>query len=128
MDITDVDVDTFGEMLEFIYSDKFDEDMGWDMVYSRFVAADKYDLEPLKKKCSTILQSELCLSNVFEVLSLVDMHPDPDLKSAALDFIALNDQDIVGTELWKEFGYLNRDLAHDTLESVYLKKMNGGCF
>lgn len=124
VDIPDVDEDTLQRLLRFVYTDKFDEGMGWEGAFSLYTAADKYALEPLKRGCSEILKSGFSVSNILEVLLLADMHHDDNLKSAAVDFISLNDKEIFGSDLWSTFEGKHATLALDTFRNLYFKKMN----
>ncbi|KAG8170661.1 hypothetical protein JTE90_019780, partial [Oedothorax gibbosus] len=84
-----------------------------------YAAADFYDLDPLKQVCSEILSDGLCATSALGVLSMADLHQDQQLKSAALDFISLNDKDIIGTKDWTKFGKDNGNLALETLRELY---------
>lgn len=123
--ITDVDKDTLQRILLFIYSDKVEEDIDWERVCTLYKAADKYALKTLKQRCSVILRTRLCAGNVLDILLLADMFNDQELKSSAFELIYLNENKIIGSERWNRFKEENKQLASDTLHSLYLhfKKM-----
>ncbi|KAG8183241.1 hypothetical protein JTE90_014414 [Oedothorax gibbosus] len=125
VDVKDFDGETILRMLEFVYSDRIDNNMDWSEASSLYAAADFYALEPLKQGCSEIIKNSLSTTSALGVLCMANLHEDRQLKSAALDFISLNDQDIIGTEDWIKFEKENVDLALETLRELYLRKMNG---
>ncbi|KAG8189153.1 hypothetical protein JTE90_018445 [Oedothorax gibbosus] len=125
MDIKDIDVDTLQRLLKFIYTDRINKDLDWAEASSLYAAADFYALDLLKQVCSEILSDGLCATSALGVLSIADLHQDQQLKSAALDFISLNDKDIIGTEDWTKFEKDNVNLAFETFRELYSRKMNG---
>ncbi|KAG8189539.1 hypothetical protein JTE90_008499 [Oedothorax gibbosus] len=112
-------------LLKFIYTDKINKDLDWAEASSLYAAADFYALDPLKQVCSEILSDGLCATSALGVLSMADLHHDQQLKSAALDFISLNDKDIIGTKDWIKFEKDNGNLALETFRELYSRKMHG---
>lgn len=113
-------------MLQFIYSDKVEEDISLESASSLYKAADKYAMETLKQRCSAIMRSAMCVESVLDVLKLANMHNDQQLKSLALEFISANDNKIVGFEQWNRFEEENKQLAYESYRSFYwhLQKTN----
>jgi hypothetical protein len=83
--MTDIPVETFGEMLEFIYHDKLP--MRADRLSLLFKAALKLDIQALKgaiiKKLGDVLSEE----NALDALELAVIHDIPELKAKAIEKI-----------------------------------------
>ena len=78
--VPDITPGVFKEMLKFLYSDiapEFREDVSAGLL----VAAEKYGLEDLKKRCASTLASNLDAKNLVEFLLLADHHKCPTLVS-----------------------------------------------
>ncbi|GIY85405.1 TD and POZ domain-containing protein 4 [Caerostris extrusa] len=110
VDLPDLDGGTVRRLLLYMYSDAV-ECMEWDSVRNLYAAADKYAIESLKTKCSTILKGILTPSQACDLLVLADMHRDYDLKNFAQDFISENDECILGSNSWMELEQKNPQLA-----------------
>ncbi|GBN47095.1 Speckle-type POZ protein-like B, partial [Araneus ventricosus] len=87
VDIPDMNVDTLGRLLLYIYKDTV-QDLQWESAMDLFKAADKYHLLDLRKRCSFFLKSNLCVSNVCSIILLVYMHEDGDLRKFVENFIS----------------------------------------
>lgn len=70
--------------------------------YSLLSAAEKYDLQELKKMCEENLLQNLTTDNVLEMVTLSDLHGATNLRNAALKFIVENGQKIVSQKGWKD--------------------------
>ncbi|GFU42630.1 BTB and MATH domain-containing protein 43 [Nephila pilipes] len=118
IEIKDLEDETVDKMLYFLYTDSL-QDLQWDTALNLYYAADKYDIQLLKVKCVSFLKSELSTSNASQVLILADMHRDSFLKSAALDYILLHDQEIFGSNAWEDLSKSNPQLLVETMLLKY---------
>lgn len=75
-------------ILQYVFEDKIDMDMGCERALDLYVAANKYALESLKQSCSEILKSNFSVLNISKMLHLADTYNDQNLKSAVLDFMS----------------------------------------
>ncbi|GBN76330.1 TD and POZ domain-containing protein 4 [Araneus ventricosus] len=116
IDIPDLDADTLGRLLLYIYEDKIQE-LTWEAAANLFEAADKYEVLDLKEKCSRFLKSTLTESNVCKILLLADMHNDESLKKAVQEFI-LNNSEIIYSDVWKVFKEDHSKVALETAEHI----------
>ncbi|CAL1291026.1 unnamed protein product [Larinioides sclopetarius] len=80
IDIVDMDADTLGQFLLFLYSETPD-DLQWNRATRLLNASHKFQVESLKKECSSFLMSYLSLPNVCEALVLADLYQDQQLRT-----------------------------------------------
>ncbi|GFU65986.1 speckle-type POZ protein B [Trichonephila clavipes] len=73
--IEDFAVGTVRRLLTFMYTDSIGE-VRWETAFQLYEATDKYDVVPLKQKCSSILKESLSLTDVCQILISADMHYD----------------------------------------------------
>ncbi|KAG8187343.1 hypothetical protein JTE90_011705 [Oedothorax gibbosus] len=73
VDIPDLDSDTVKRMLHFMYTDAI-EVADWGAISKLYFAADKYEIESLKKKCSSFLERNICAANLTHSSSTVSLH------------------------------------------------------
>ncbi|XP_065204311.1 speckle-type POZ protein-like [Planococcus citri] len=120
--ITDMEQEAFEEMLHYIYTGEMRRLDEW--AFELLPAADKYDLEELKKGCEGILITKLSAENVGKILVLADMHNAEELKASALRFIKVNYSncgDFENTEIWKILTESRPSLMKDMLAVVFEK-------
>ncbi|GFW69991.1 protein roadkill [Trichonephila clavipes] len=86
VDIPDVDFSTLSRMLTFIYSDNTGK-LNSDHAIKLYSAADKYQIESLRKKCSEYLAANVTSKNVYGTLVLANMHQNDELRNAAEEFL-----------------------------------------
>ncbi|GFT96734.1 TD and POZ domain-containing protein 4 [Nephila pilipes] len=86
VDIPDVDLNTLARMLTFIYSDDIDK-LNPDRAMKLYSAADKYQIDSLRKKCSEYLESNMTSKNVYKILVLANIHQDKRLRNSAEEFL-----------------------------------------
>jgi len=115
--IDDVKPDVMAVLLQFLYTgkvsnfDKFAMDL--------FIAADKYQIESLKKLCERELVKSIGIENCFSLLIMGDTY-SPAIKKSALSFLIKNKEKIevednlveypsLMMELLKEFIGKNKD-------------------
>lgn len=124
VDIPDVDSATMNRMLTYMYSDVI-EDMDFKEVEKMYVAADKYEVLPLKKHCSSVLKSIISVENLADIYSLSDMHQDRDLKTAVEGYVFVYMKKIFKSSEWKKFMELNAQLSAELMHNVLLKLVEG---
>jgi len=98
--INDLDVDTVGKMLAYIYSGQIAKMDGKEETL--LAAAEKYDLPGLKSLCEDALSKAMNIDNVLDMLLLADLHKAGRIKSLAISFIIENAQEIVSQEGWSK--------------------------
>ncbi|XP_033212756.1 speckle-type POZ protein-like isoform X2 [Belonocnema kinseyi] len=117
VEIQDLEPDIFEKMLRFIYTDKVND---LEESASKLLpAAERYDLQKLKRMCVTILHRSLTIKNVLETLKLADMFSISDLRRAALKFIISHPEIVNGME---EFENLIESRPRVALELIRLQK------
>ncbi|GFR19453.1 speckle-type POZ protein-like [Trichonephila clavata] len=119
--ITDLEDDIIHKMLRYVYSNAL-EGVHWEKAFKLYPAADKYQIMALKRKCSALLKSSLCLNNVCEILSLADLHADEDLKKAVQDYAFTNEMDVFASNKWTDFMKNNVTLAAETMVLKWKRK------
>ena len=116
--IKDMDADTLGEMLGYIYGCSANVNTG-EKATNLLIAAEKYDLKELKQICENSLCLSLDVDNVVDRLILADLHCASNLHALALRFIKENGESIVDQEGCRE--KLSPDLMWDII-NVMAKK------
>ncbi|GFR21295.1 speckle-type POZ protein B [Trichonephila clavata] len=77
VDIPDIDFSTLLRMLTFLYSDNIDT-LNSDHAIKLYSAADKYQIESSRKKCSEYLAANVTSKNVYGILVLANMHQNKE--------------------------------------------------
>ncbi|XP_049946537.1 uncharacterized protein LOC126439757 [Schistocerca serialis cubense] len=108
--ITDVQEAVLQQMLLFIYTDTVPE-------LERFAAqllavADKYDLPLLKRRCASRMALDLSVENAAATALVATLHRCPELRSAAVEFIARHPEVITGSD-WAQLLRENAEAAAD---------------
>lgn len=85
IEINDVKLNVFKELLRYIYTDNINS-IDSTMAKELLVAAIKYDLEELKSTCEAILCNGMNVDNAIEILKTADEYDLPRLKSQAAKF------------------------------------------
>ncbi|KAI6196217.1 hypothetical protein M3Y94_01082500 [Aphelenchoides besseyi] len=82
--INDLSFEVVNKMIEFVYQGNIDnfEDYASDL----YVAAWKFEVSSLKKKCVEFLKSRIAKENVADVLVLAAQHDDEDLIAFTIQF------------------------------------------
>ncbi|KAG5671344.1 hypothetical protein PVAND_001547 [Polypedilum vanderplanki] len=96
--IEDVDGDTFLELLRFIYTKEVEnlKNVASSLIY----AAEKYEINELKKLCTESLIENLTVDNALETLVLADRFNEKTLLCECLQFI-INNFDAINDEDWE---------------------------
>ncbi|GBM11897.1 TD and POZ domain-containing protein 3 [Araneus ventricosus] len=120
VDIDDLDADTLGRMLLFMYSDTLD-DLKYESAKSLYFAADKYNIVSLRQRCSNFLKQNLLQSNCLDILLLADKHQDKDLKYAVQNYITKNDEAVLFSDEWRNLEENNSRLTTEVFRFIYMK-------
>ncbi|GFY47143.1 hypothetical protein TNIN_7522 [Trichonephila inaurata madagascariensis] len=87
IDITDIDSETMGRMIHFLYSGKLEKDMDCPAVLELYAAAHKYMIEELKKECSGVLRAMMSKNNCRSIRNYADFFSDNELKDIIQEWI-----------------------------------------
>ena len=102
--IPDVRKEVFLEVIKFIYTGNISsEDSTKEHARDILAAANKYELDLLKKCCEAQLVSTLNTSNCLDLLVLGELHEAAKLKMVALDFVSMNFPSLVQQDVYKDF-------------------------
>ena len=96
--IEDIDSDIFEVFLRYLYSGEVDQLA--EMYLELFAAADKYDVQSLRKTCIQHMAKNISVDNTLDVLALAERHSIEPLKSLALQFIKTNIANVVESDSW----------------------------
>lgn len=114
--IEDVNADTMGEVLRFIYTGKtMNIDKMADLLLA---AADKYALDRLKALCEEALSNNLDIENVTDTLILADLHNAIQLKNQAIDYINSQATEVIETSGWKNMVKMYPHLVAETFKAL----------
>ncbi|CAL1267983.1 unnamed protein product [Larinioides sclopetarius] len=116
VDITDLSPQIFKTLLTYIYSGKTGE-LSVQSAGELLFAADKYQLQDLKRVCCDYLKSYVSFENVLKTLVLGELHDKP-LKDFAMDFICNSCEEFEVMEKtgeWKKLREKKPSLAMDVL-------------
>jgi len=83
--IEDMDPPILKEFLRFLYGGGVDNLTSYSL--ELFIAANKYDILPLKKICETLLCMHVTPSNAMHMYALGDTHGGTVLKETALNIL-----------------------------------------
>ena len=119
--IDDFKAEVVSEMLHFIYtgnvSDKDISELGTELL----AAADKYQLDLLKKICEERLCSALKVTNCVEYLVVGDMNQTSKLRRMALKLAAENVDSIIDTDVFKDLFKQKPELAWEIMKTLIKK-------
>merc|ERR1711962_166881 len=90
--IVDIEPNTLAALLKYLYTGDVDASQSAGLL----VAADKYDLQPLKQACESNLVKGLNGQNVVDLLLLADRHHAKDLKEGALQLLRSSGELLMG--------------------------------
>ncbi|KAG8192307.1 hypothetical protein JTE90_002128 [Oedothorax gibbosus] len=110
LEITDFDLLVIEIMLRYIY---YGHVMGLtsEISIQLYSAAEKYNLPDLKDICVKYLLRNLDIANICDVLTLGELHNEPQLKISAQNFICMNAAAIQETEKWLDLSKAMPDLV-----------------
>ncbi|GFY72885.1 speckle-type POZ protein [Trichonephila inaurata madagascariensis] len=122
IEIYDLEADTLLKLLGYIYTNTVDE-LNWEHALKLYQAAKEYQIPSLKHKCSIFLKDNVDPLRACSVLLLAYENQDEDLTGFVQEFISDHDTEIIHSDEWKELKRKNFQLAFETLQFLYLKKI-----
>lgn len=114
VEISDVDPDTLNRLLTYMCTSTIKGDLSHEDACKLYIAADKYEIVPLKTWCLGLLASSLCMASVCDVLVLADAHQDSVLMFAVENFIR-HHKEVFHSTHWKVVMEENPKLAMETM-------------
>ncbi|XP_042903450.1 speckle-type POZ protein isoform X2 [Parasteatoda tepidariorum] len=118
VDIDDIDSQTMATLVQFLHFQPLG-DLKWESAVTLYYAADKYQIDLLKKECVLLLKKELSVENICDALLLADLHQDKNLMSCAQEYFCRNSKLIFISKQWKDF------LCHTELVAEVLHLLSG---
>lgn len=109
VDIRDCTAESFEVFIQYIYCGSTDT-MSTSNVYNAYYAADKYQVDGLKKKCVQFMRRNLSLKTFCDVIALSLRHGESRLQKKAVDFFCRNFREIIITSEWQK--YLAKNPIH----------------
>nr|XP_015906174.1 speckle-type POZ protein [Parasteatoda tepidariorum] len=108
--IDDIESETVSLLIKFLHFEPLGT-LHWEDVTKLYYAADKYQIEGLKKFCRSFLETVLSLENVLDLFILADKHQDKNIMSCAEKYFRLNFEKILISAEWQRFLRSNYQLA-----------------
>ena len=122
VEITDVDPEALEQLLLFIYADKTSPgDMDVKTASSLLTAADKYNIQPLKKICEQTICENIQVANAAEALMLAYLHEAKNLKTVVIDFVMSNMEEVMETTGWKVINESNPKILNEIFKAIKAK-------
>ncbi|GIY68998.1 BTB and MATH domain-containing protein 43 [Caerostris darwini] len=119
--VEDLDDDTVQRLLLFLYTGVL-EDLQWDTAYKLLKAAEKYQIEHLKIKCTSFLLGNISPSNASHLLLLADRNKNEYMRVAVEHFILDNEEEVFSSSGWDDLMNTDSKLASRTMHLRYKKK------
>jgi hypothetical protein len=98
--IVETDLKTLKALINFVYTDEVDFEKV--EIEKLFVAANKFCMENLQRKCELVLVDELSVENSAELFLLSYLHGGEMLKEKSIEMIAKNFKAVRATKKWIE--------------------------
>ncbi|GFQ75714.1 speckle-type POZ protein B [Trichonephila clavata] len=122
IEIYDLEADTLLKLLGYIYTNTIDE-LNWEVALKLYHAAKEYQILSLKQRCSMFLKENVDPSRACSVLLLAYENHDEELTEFTQEFISGHDTKIIHSDEWEELKRKNFQLAFETLQFLYLRKI-----
>ncbi len=116
--VEDIQPDIFRQLLQYIYSGRICQPLTETTAQPLFVAADKYDIEDLRKECVAFLLSCIRVDNAINLLVWSHLHSVDELKDAALSFTARHGKEICLLKDWEELTKNFTDLCLEATRRI----------
>ncbi|XP_015926771.1 TD and POZ domain-containing protein 3-like [Parasteatoda tepidariorum] len=114
VDIKDIDCNTLFLLVQFLHLEPIG-DLAWDAAIKLYYAADKYQIDLLKKECLYFLRRDLSDKNICDAFVFADAHQDEELQKSAQEYFCKNSRTILRSTEWADLLYNRADLASDIL-------------
>ncbi|XP_038959854.1 TD and POZ domain-containing protein 2-like [Rattus norvegicus] len=118
IEIHDIHLQVFKEMMPFIYTGKAPHLHIHSMATGLLAVADMYDLQDLKVMCEDALCRNISVKNAVPTLILSDLHSADHLKTKAMDFIILHASEFSETMGWKSMVESYPHLVEEAFHSL----------
>ncbi|XP_038959269.1 TD and POZ domain-containing protein 2-like [Rattus norvegicus] len=118
VEIHDIHLQVFKEMMAFIYTGKAPHLHSHSMATDLLAAAEMYDLQDLKVMCEDSLCRNLSVKNAVPTLILADLHSTEHLKTRVMDFIILHASEVSKTLEWKSMVESHPHLVEEAFLSL----------
>ncbi|GFT73934.1 hypothetical protein NPIL_153451 [Nephila pilipes] len=118
--VSHLDYDTAYRMLMYVYTNSLDG-LQWESAIKLYAAADKFEIIPLRRRCSSFLNNNLSPSNLYEVFHLAHLCDDFDLLTIAQEYALAHEEEVFHSEQWKEFTKNNAIVAAETMLLKWIK-------
>lgn len=112
IDVPDCDPESMQEFLHYVYCGKV-ENWSSDIALGLYYLADKYNIIPLKGKCTEFLKKSLSISTVCDIIQLALNHSDSDLLEHSTEYFLNHVSDILSTDGWMSFLNSNSVAANE---------------
>ncbi|XP_065205268.1 speckle-type POZ protein B-like [Planococcus citri] len=119
VEITDVKEDVMNEILKFIYAgkcanvDKLADDL--------LAAANKYDIDQLKKICLKTISKSISVDNAPNLLVLADLYHENELKSKVIDFMLTRSIEVKNSRAWNNIMPMYPKLLNEVCSAAFLR-------
>eukprot|EP00073_Rattus_norvegicus_P034866 XP_008759500.2 PREDICTED: TD and POZ domain-containing protein 2-like isoform X1 [Rattus norvegicus] len=117
IEIHDIHLQVFKEMMAFIYTGKAPHLHSHSMATELLAAADMYDLQDLKVMCEDSLCRNLSVKTAVPTL-MADLHSTELLKTRVMDFIILHASEVSETLEWKSMVESHPHLVEEAFGSL----------
>merc|ERR1719193_1948516 len=107
VNIKDANLDTFKDLLRFVYSGILPE-LSVESALELLPLAGMYCLDPLEEACAQIVAAAVTVDNVCETFMLAEVRACPLLKKTCIETIKKNMKTVAKQDVWKE---LKKDLS-----------------
>ena len=124
VEVTDLDPDIVSELLTFIYTGQTPKltkgQTSKDDTYAKGLlqAAEKYQLEQLKKICVEKLCNNVDVKNCLDYLVIGDLFQADKLKKACLQIISINIRSVFKSKDWKEAFKDHPNLMAEVIDAI----------
>lgn len=123
VDIKEMHAPVFRVLLHFVYSDALPEDLegenfGTAMAQHLLVAADRFELERLRRICERRLCETVDVETVATTLTLAEQNHAEELKRVCLEFVSKNLQAVMASKGFKHLKESCPELQTDILQAV----------
>ena len=122
VNIADNSPEVIEKMLQFMYCGKVDLSEQSELTGELLKAADKYDLEMLKKVCEDHLCDALELKNSIKNLILGEMYGASKLMKNAMKLLVSNMSSVIDTEEWESCTLHHPALVTEVMRVIVDKK------
>ena len=115
--IKDMDVIALEAILLYLYSGET-KVLTSNNVYRIYAAADRYDIQDVKKMCSKYIIQNLSVESVCDVIKFAEMHHDEQMGNSAREYFKDNADKVLESKNWDTFVKENHNISVELLASI----------